>query len=267
MCRVSDNDNCIHQRIRCFVFRRARQRSRWNNLFLMLNSLFATLNLKVMGAIVCFSLYFCICFVIILFLLFEVVACIAHMCMGIYMHVCTWVCLWCTEFKPFCSLILLFTCLTTSIKSSNQWIFHMYIHVCTMSLENIFLERRPHVYIQSTLAHRAQPNPGETGSADRYVPYCTCKQLTQGILRYRERRRSTVFLERMREGHHQSDEHWNCLKAVLEKLLEDGVECIWAFSKYWYHNWTERLWVMGHNLYLKKYKVEVMCPCLQREII
>ena len=92
MCRVSDNDNCIHQRIRCFVFRRERQRSRWNNLFLMLNSLFATLNLKVMGAIICFSLYFCICFVIILFLLFEVVACVAHMCMDVYMHVRAWVC-------------------------------------------------------------------------------------------------------------------------------------------------------------------------------
>ena len=94
----------------------------------MLNSLFATLNLKVMGAIVCFSLYFCICFVIILFLLFEVVACIAHMCMGMYMHVRTWVCLWCTEFKPFCSLIW-FYCSPVSQPTSNLQINEFFI--CT----------------------------------------------------------------------------------------------------------------------------------------
>ena len=35
--------------------------------------------------------------------------------------------------------------------------------------------------------------------------------------------------ERTREGHRQSDKHWNCFwKATLGKLLRDGVARIWA---------------------------------------
>ena len=34
------------------------------------------------------------------------------------------------------------------------------------------------------------------------------------------------FLERTKEGHRQSDEHW---KATTGKLLRDGAESIWAF--------------------------------------
>ena len=34
------------------------------------------------------------------------------------------------------------------------------------------------------------------------------------------------FLERTRDGHHQSDEHWNRFKGNVEETL---VELIWAF--------------------------------------
>ena len=36
-----------------------------------------------------------------------------------------------------------------------------------------------------------------------------------------------IFLERAREGHRQSDEHWNRFNAG--EPLRDGVERIWAF--------------------------------------
>ena len=32
-----------------------------------------------------------------------------------------------------------------------------------------------------------------------------------------------IFLERTREGHRQSDEHWNCFKGDVGKLVRDGV--------------------------------------------
>ena len=39
-----------------------------------------------------------------------------------------------------------------------------------------------------------------------------------------KRKRLTIFLERTRDGHRRSDEHWNCFKGNVGKLLRDGVE-------------------------------------------
>ena len=52
-----------------------------------------------------------------------------------------------------------------------------------------------------------------------------------------KRKRLTTFLERTREGHHQSDEHWNCFKGNVGKLylLRDRVEYMWAFPAHKYH--------------------------------
>ena len=41
------------------------------------------------------------------------------------------------------------------------------------------------------------------------------------------RKCATIFLERMREGHCQTNTG-NISKATLGKLLRDRVECIWA---------------------------------------
>ena len=42
-----------------------------------------------------------------------------------------------------------------------------------------------------------------------------------------------IFLERTREGHCQSDEHWNRFKAMLGTLLRDGVlRIIMGFSEH-----------------------------------
>ena len=39
-----------------------------------------------------------------------------------------------------------------------------------------------------------------------------------------------IFLERTREGHHQSDEHWNHFKGDIGETSERrGVGCIQAF--------------------------------------
>ena len=40
----------------------------------------------------------------------------------------------------------------------------------------------------------------------------------------------TVFRERTRKGHRQSEQYWNCSKATLGKLLRDWVECVCFFS-------------------------------------
>ena len=48
--------------------------------------------------------------------------------------------------------------------------------------------------------------------------------------RFVERGSAWRFFLKEREGHRQSDEHWNCFKGnVLGKLLRDGHECIWEF--------------------------------------
>ena len=39
-----------------------------------------------------------------------------------------------------------------------------------------------------------------------------------------KRKRYTIFLERTREGHRQSDKHWNCFKGNVGELLRDRVE-------------------------------------------
>ena len=35
-----------------------------------------------------------------------------------------------------------------------------------------------------------------------------------------KRKRSTIFLEMTREGHRQSDEHWNCFRGSVGKIEE-----------------------------------------------
>ena len=46
--------------------------------------------------------------------------------------------------------------------------------------------------------------------------------------RRRQRQQLTIYLERMRDDHCQSDRHWNCFKGTLGKLLINGLERIWA---------------------------------------
>ena len=42
---------------------------------------------------------------------------------------------------------------------------------------------------------------------------------------------STIFRERTRKGHRQSDEHWNGFKSILRTLMRVGAERIWASFK------------------------------------
>ena len=54
-----------------------------------------------------------------------------------------------------------------------------------------------------------------------------------------------IFLERTREGDCQSDQHWNCWKATLGKLLRQGrahryhFELNWSYCCIKYSLWTE----------------------------
>ena len=50
----------------------------------------------------------------------------------------------------------------------------------------------------------------------------------------RKRERLTSFLESMRKGRHQTDEHWNCFEAHGGETSErHNVECLWAFVSAW----------------------------------
>ena len=46
-----------------------------------------------------------------------------------------------------------------------------------------------------------------------------------------KRKRSTIFLERTKNGHRQANEQWNCFKGTLEKRLRDGMERMLLFSE------------------------------------
>ena len=46
------------------------------------------------------------------------------------------------------------------------------------------------------------------------------KPRASGGERRRKKTRSTIFIERTREGHCQSDQHWNCLKSNAEVTSE-----------------------------------------------
>ena len=48
----------------------------------------------------------------------------------------------------------------------------------------------------------------------------TSHHRSPGRERPRKGKRSMIFLERMREGHHQSDKHWNCFKGKNGKTSE-----------------------------------------------
>ena len=61
--------------------------------------------------------------------------------------------------------------------------------------------------------------------------------------RHRKRKRSTIFLEMMRKGHHQSDQHWNCFKG---NIGGNSWQTGWsAYGPSWVHRyhlelyWTE----------------------------
>ena len=73
----------------------------------------------------------------------------------------------------------------------------------------------------------------------------TSQHRSPGEKRCRKRKRSRIFLERSNEGHHQSDEHWSCLKlmATLGKLLRQGGAHI-GFSK---HTDTILKWTEQHG--------------------
>ena len=63
-----------------------------------------------------------------------------------------------------------------------------------------------------------------------------------------KRKRSTIFTERTREGHHQSDEHWNCFRGNVGKLLRDRVErVIIGFSELELNSTSIILGAMIHN--------------------
>ena len=70
------------------------------------------------------------------------------------------------------------------------------------------------------------------------------KDITPSVTWMRDagkRKRSTIFLERMRKGNSQSDEHWNGFKGNFGQISDfwDGVECTGAFSCAWIPSWTE----------------------------
>ena len=57
-----------------------------------------------------------------------------------------------------------------------------------------------------------------------------------------KKKRKTIFHERTREGHHQSNKHWNTFKGNVWKLLRDRVERIWAFPSAQIPSWSELDW-------------------------
>ena len=56
-----------------------------------------------------------------------------------------------------------------------------------------------------------------------------------------KRKRSTIFLKTMREGHRQSN-IGTVSNAILGNLLRDGVERIWAFPSAQIPFWTEQIY-------------------------
>ena len=50
-----------------------------------------------------------------------------------------------------------------------------------------------------------------------------------------KRKRLTIFLERTRKGHRQSDQHWNCLKGNTENFWETGQSAFGLFRASGYH--------------------------------
>ena len=52
-----------------------------------------------------------------------------------------------------------------------------------------------------------------------------------------------MFLERTREGHRQSDEQWNRLKATLGKFLRDGVGGAWPCMRVYIEVSGMKVWV------------------------
>ena len=59
-----------------------------------------------------------------------------------------------------------------------------------------------------------------------------------------QRKCSTIFLERMRMGNHQADEHWNCFKGNIGKTAErrDGVNnygLLWVHGYHLVWNWAD----------------------------
>jgi len=48
-------------------------------------------------------------------------------------------------------------------------------------------------------------------------------------MQLQKRKYSRVFLERMRNGCHQSDKHWKCFNAALWKRLTNSAEHLWTF--------------------------------------
>ena len=57
----------------------------------------------------------------------------------------------------------------------------------------------------------------------------------KNMIRWRERlgkrKHQTIFLERTREGHRQSDEHWNCFKGNIRETSERQGGAHMGFSK------------------------------------
>ena len=69
------------------------------------------------------------------------------------------------------------------------------------------------------------------------------KDITPLITRRREVWKA-IFLERTREGHHQSDEHWNCFEGQIGETSErrGGVHNYGLFPSTQIPSWTEMKW-------------------------
>ena len=81
----------------------------------------------------------------------------------------------------------------------------------------------------------------ETLTAGTKPRHCTIECLGRRELWSKKALNS--LLEWMKEGHCQSDEHWNCFKCSIGKVLRDGVWCIYVlFQAHKYHlelNWIQ----------------------------
>ena len=59
--------------------------------------------------------------------------------------------------------------------------------------------------------------------------------------RRRKRKRSTIFLERTRKGHHrQWDQHWNCFKGNIGEMGWSAYGLSWVHRYHLELNWTEQ---------------------------
>ena len=70
-------------------------------------------------------------------------------------------------------------------------------------------------YVLSVEALETLPAGTKPSKVNDIAPPIAC-----GSEGRRKSKRSTIFRERTRKGHHQSNQHWNCFKGSIEKAAE-----------------------------------------------